>query len=1132
MKRSSALSRASNWEFPFDRSLIDIPSQREDVTITFSAEENISLHQVAFSVLFIFSRMVGQEVLSVCLLQGTQEVKHVVAEVRPQATLAEALASCRILPFAEAPEIGLVISDQGAQGGAGGPVLSICEAAGELRLSFSFDVSRISAVSAQDLLQKIAILLRALATTPQMLCTDIVLVTPSARGFMADLSQEIYAPRPEFVPETFFRIALQHAAEMALSDGAHSYDYGQLARLVRYLAARLTEAGLESGDIVGLYGFSSLGMIASMLAVMAAGGVFVLVDSTLPEERRQLIDKVSQPRLRVEIRPAGEPPSEGALLVTDWPTWEEIKALPDLPVQMAALAPDAPAYVFFTSGSTGVPKGVLGTHAGLGHFLAWQRSNFPIGPGDRVAQLTALSFDPVLREIFLPLTSGSCLKIPQRCLLLDARGMLRWFSDSAITLVHCVPSLMKAWLQADTGGKPFKSLRYILFAGEPLTDRLLTRFARAAGAHTTIVNLYGPTETTLAKLVNWIETIEPGVQPIGYAQPFVDVCVFRDRSARCGLWEIGEIAIRTPYRSQGYLRNPALTAEVFRPNPERNDPEDLIYYTGDLGRVRPDGKVEIFGRTDSQIKIRGVRIEPNEIEGCMVDLPGIRDAAVTVLVSANEEKVLVGLVVPREPVRSAEEGAFRQSVRETLKTRLTEAMVPAQIVLCQSLPYLPNGKIDRKSLAELARTSLSEAEASDHSEELSEVEQKIVSAWKDCFISSRMGRNDSFSSLGGDSLSYVTAYLSLENILGFVPQGWTALRIRELAALKIRKKSKWLCNVESGIMLRAVFIMIVVIFHYGYFTYRGGSTSGLLFISGFIFGGLQMNEVGATRSFTPVLRLIGTVLLPYYAFVAILLTWHLVSGQAIEWSYVFLWEDMTDLSADWNGSHLWYIPCLFHMMCIIMLVLWLGRNVAREHWVAGALICCIGIGAFGRFIAPLFFTPDFLTTPLTDESVYKVSPMSHLGTFALGALAGYQKGQWKKAIFWAIALYSVIAVVPFGIYDTMFIIAAAYFVLFFQTITVPKVLASVIYKIAGASLFIYLLHLPIYRVLGVRLGLPTGLCFVGAILVGYLAWRGWNWSAQNVGRPLLAWLEGQSLALHPRRPDAGRAGIRGLPGSP
>jgi len=1110
MERSAMTSQVPDWQFPIDRSLLGISSCREEVTITLGAGAIPSVREVTFAVLFVFSRMVSQDFLSVRLLREGGEVKHAVTEFRPGATLAEAFGSCRIVADTDAPEIGLAISEPGVRSEDAGPELKICDWPGKPCLSFSFDLSQISALSAHDFLQKTAIVLRALSTTPRLPCTELALVTVTARGLIPDLSQEIPAPRPEFVPETFFRIARQHGAEIAVSDGERNYTYRQLARLVRHHMARLTEAGLGSGDIVGLHGAASLGMIAGMLAVMAAGGVFVLVDPALPDERRQLIDKVSQPRFRVDIRPAGAPRMDGDVVSTDWPTPEEIESLADLTVPMAPLAPDASAYVFFTSGSTGVPKGVLGTHAGLGHFLAWQRGNFPIGPGDRVAQLTALSFDPVLREIFLPLTSGSCLVLPQRCLLLDARSMLRWFSDSAITLAHCVPSLMKAWLQADSGNKPFRTLRYILFAGEPLTDRLLERVSAAAGPDTTIVNLYGPTETTLAKLAHWVDEIEPGVQPIGYPQPSVDVAIFRDRSTRCGLWEVGEIAIRTPYRSKGYLDNPALTAEVFRPNPERADADDLLYYTGDLGRVRPDGKVEIFGRTDSQIKIRGVRIEPNEIESRMLDLPAVEDAAVTVVVTPNEDKVLVGLIVPREPLSAAEEAAFRQGVRETLKTRLSDAMVPTQIALCQSLPYLPNGKIDRKRLAAIAKSSLAEEETKEETG-LSEVERKLVSAWKDCFISPRIGRNDSFSSLGGDSLSYVTAYLSLEDILGFVPQGWTTLPIRDIAALKIRKKSKWLCNAESAMMLRAVFILIVVMFHYNFFRYSGGSTSGLLFISGFIFGGLQITEIDKSHKYTPILRMSGSVLLPYYAFIAIMLPWHLLTAQPINSSYIFMWGDLTDLSQDWNNSHLWYVHCLFHMICFITFVLWMFRNSAKDRWITNALICCIGVGVFGRFIAPLFSSPDFLSTPLPDGSVYLVSPLTHIGTFSLGALAGYLKGRWRKAIFAAIALYSLVGIIPFGIYDAIFIVAAAFFVLFFPTVTLPKALGSILYKIAGASLFIYLLHLPIYRVLGTRLGLSTGICFAMAILLGYLGWLGWNWSTQNIGRTLGPWLEAQSL---------------------
>jgi len=1106
-------SRPPGLEFPIDRSLIGVSSRQEEVALILGAADQRSLAEVAFSVLLVFSRMVSQDTLSVRLRRRAGDTDYAVAELRQGATLEEALDSCRFVPATDAPEIGLVISDRKMEGGSAGPELRICDSPGEIRLALFFDVAQISPLSARDFLQKIAIILRALRATPQLPCRDLTLLTEAARDLFPDLSQEIDAPRPEFVPETFFRIALRHAGEIAISDGVRSYSYGQLAKLVRHLAALLTEAGLGSGDIVGLYGVANMGMIASMLAVMAAGGVFVTVDSTLPEERRQLIDKVSRPRLRVEIQPAGAKRPDGGIAVTDWPSADEIDCLADAPAPIATLAADAAAYVFFTSGSTGVPKGVLGTHAGLGHFLAWQRGNFPIGPGDRVAQLTALSFDPVLREIFLPLTSGARLQIPPRCLLLDARSMLRWFSDSAITLAHCVPSLMKAWLQADPDDKPFETLRAILFAGEPLTDRLLKRFSAAAGPKTAIVNLYGPTETTLAKLANLIDPIEPGVQPLGYPQPGVEVGILRGGTTRCGLWEIGEIAIRTPYRSKGYLHSQALTAEVFRPNPERNDPEDLIYHTGDLGRVRSDGKVEIFGRIDSQIKIRGVRIEPDEIESRMADLPAVKDAAVTVLTTANEDKVLVGLVVPREPLRSGEEAVFRQEVREALKTRLSDAMIPSQFALCRSLPYLPNGKIDRKSLAEIARNCLSESEAGDEAG-LSEVEQKIVSAWKSCFISARIGRNDSFSSLGGDSLSYVTAYLSLQDILGFVPQVWTSSRICEIAALKPRPKSGWLRDVESAILLRAIFIIVIVMGHYNFFIYEGGSTSGLLFISGFIFGGLQLHEVESSGHYTPILKIMGSILFPYYFFMSVLSAWQIATGQKIGLPYIFLWGDLNGLSNDWNDSYLWYIDCLFHIFLMIIFSLWLCRHLLERHWVAGSLILCIGAGICGRLVAPLFLSRHFLATPLPDGSLYLVSPMSHIGTFCLGALAAQQKGKWKKAIFAATAVYAAAGIVPFGLFDTLFIAAAAFFVLFFPTVTLPRLLASATYKIAGASLFIYLLHLPMYRVFGIRLGLPTALCFAGAILAGHLSWLCWNWCSQNAGRTLALRLEGHSLRRH------------------
>ena len=434
----------------------------------------------------------------------------------------------------------------------------------------AFDPHQVAEVSARDFLEKIELVARALAECPELSCADLELVTPTARKALPDLSRPITPRRYETVPETFFRQAEQHAAELAIVAAEGAYTYAELSRKVRHIGAELLRAGVKPGDIVAISGFMSFGVVASMLATMAAGGVMVTVDHALPEERQKLIVEISRPRFQIEVQPVDQDPNaEGeAIVVADWPAHENIASLPDTEPVWPKLAEDAAAYVFFTSGSTGVPKGVHGVHRGLAHFLDWQRTNFPIGPGDRAAQITALSFDVVLRDVLFPLTSGAALYFPERGMLLEARRMMRWVSENAITVMHCVPSLMKAWLQGADERKPFASIKHIFFAGEPLTDALLTRFLAAASESANIVNLYGPTETTLAKLAHRVERMEPGVQPVGTPQPGVDVAIMRDRKHLCGLWEIGEIAIRTPYRSKGYIGREELTRQVFLPNPE------------------------------------------------------------------------------------------------------------------------------------------------------------------------------------------------------------------------------------------------------------------------------------------------------------------------------------------------------------------------------------------------------------------------------------------------------------------------------------------------------------------------------------------------------------------------------------
>ncbi len=215
---------------------------------------------------------------------------------------------------------------------------------------------------------------------------------------------------------------------------------------------------------------------------------------------------------------------------------------------------DDPAYVFFTSGTTGVPKGILGSHKGLSHFIQWEQKRFGGNTNDRVAQLTGVSFDVVLRDIFLPLSSGATLCLPDIASVPHGDDVIGWMRRERITILHTVPSLAAAWLDSreSRGGLP--NLRWTLMAGEPLTDTLVRRWREQMGTTHGILNLYGPTETTLAKCAYRVPA-EPssGVQPIGEPLPDTQALIINKADQLCGLGEPGEIVIRTSFRSLGYL---------------------------------------------------------------------------------------------------------------------------------------------------------------------------------------------------------------------------------------------------------------------------------------------------------------------------------------------------------------------------------------------------------------------------------------------------------------------------------------------------------------------------------------------------------------------------------------------------
>ncbi len=421
---------------------------------------------------------------------------------------------------------------------------------------------------------------------------------------------------------------------------------------------------------------------------------------------------------------------------------------------LPVIEPDDAAYVFFTSGSTGTPKGVLGCHKGLSHFLTWQRDTFGVGPGDRTAQLTGLSFDVVLRDVFLPLVSGATLVLPDEDAPPPDR-LFTWMDCEAITLLHTVPALARAWLADVPAGVSLRSLRWVFFAGEPLTDTLVASWRRTFPAAGAIVNLYGPTETTLAKFFFRVpgEPL-PGVQPIGAPLPQTQGLVLSPAGRLAGVGEVGEIVIRTPFRSLGYLDLPAENEARFIKNPFRDEDGDRVYRTGDRGRYRPDGALEIQGRLDWQIKIRGVRVEPGEVEAALGRHPAVKHAVVAIVSGEpSDDPRLVAYVVARSsPAPAAAE------LRAHLQALLLAAMVPAAFVLLDAIPLLANGKVDHRALPAPERATAGE----DLAPPRDALEAGIAALFCEVLGLRTVSVRDSFFDLGGHSMLAVRLVRAIE----------------------------------------------------------------------------------------------------------------------------------------------------------------------------------------------------------------------------------------------------------------------------------------------------------------------------------------------------------------------------------
>ncbi|MGH3873034.1 MAG: amino acid adenylation domain-containing protein [Pseudonocardiaceae bacterium] len=605
---------------------------------------------------------------------------------------------------------------------------------------------------AEAIIARLVRVLEAMVTDPDQPIGRVSILAPAERHQVLDTWNDTIYPVPvSALPELFEQQVRRAPHATAVVFENTELSYAQLNTRANRLAHRLVGSGVGPEQIVALALPRSAELVVALVAVLKAGAGYQPLDPGYPAARIAFMLHDTRPALVLTSRLLeGGLPERDAIprLVIDHPaTVEALDGYPDTDPtdtdRIACLRPQHPAYVIYTSGSTGAPKGVVMPCGGLLNLLWWHRRALGGDPGAKVAQFTAISFDVSAQEILSTLVFGKTLVIPPEALRRDAGQLVSWLDRHQVQELFAPNLVIEALAEAAVEqGCELARLRTLAQGGEALTlSRQVREFYRCA-PHRRLHNHYGPTEThaatayTLpADIVDW-----PLPPPIGRPIANTRVYVLDTGLAPVPVGVTGELYLAGAGLARGYVHQAGLTAQRFVADPYH--PGERMYRTGDLVRWRGEGNLEFAGRLDDQIKIRGFRVEPGEIESVLAAHPDIAQAAVIAREVRPGDRRLAGYVVP-----AGEHGCQPDLLREYLGQRLPDYLVPAVIVLLDAFPLTPNGKLDRNALPtpEFASAGAGRTPRTPQ-------EQLVCDLFAEVLGHPQVGVDDDFFDLGGHSL--------------------------------------------------------------------------------------------------------------------------------------------------------------------------------------------------------------------------------------------------------------------------------------------------------------------------------------------------------------------------------------------
>ncbi|KAG5643080.1 putative NRPS-like protein biosynthetic cluster [Asterophora parasitica] len=651
--------------------------------------------------------------------------------------------------------------------------------------SLLFTSSRITSI-----IDQLSVLLRKVASNPLALVGAVPLLTPSQRSKLPDPTgdlnwcgwkgaiTDVFSRNARKWPDKACVVQSIPAANLSDTQELISFTYGDILRAANVLSHHLIKEGVQREEVVMIYAHRSVDLVVAVMAVLKAGATFSVIDPAYPASRQIIYLRVAQPRALVVLKGAGTiGPSVREFLSTELKIRVEVPALEvlsggrivggtleaDSGVDVLSshahlgdtdpnvtIGPDSVGTLSFTSGSTGIPKGVRGRHFSLTHFFPWMGERFALNENSKFTMLSGIAHDPIQRDMFTPLFLGAELHVPTADDIGTPGRLAEWMATSQVTVTHLTPAMGQ--LLSAQATRQIPSLGNAFFVGDVLTKRDCLRL-QALASNVRIINMYGTTETQRAVSYFAIPPVsedstflatQKDIMPAGEGMIDVQLLVVNrnDRNVPCAVGEVGEIYVRSGGLAEGYLDADA-TAEKFVNNwfsangaPRRDTimhpvddlagPEarywkgirDRMYRSGDLGRYLPDGIVECTGRADDQVKIRGFRIELGEIDTHLSQHPLVRENVTLVRRDKDEEKILVSYFVPLDapdlaayasdiPDEEDDKGLatgirkYRRlirDIREHLKKKLPSYSVPTLFVPLRRMPLNPNGKIDKPAL--------------------------------------------------------------------------------------------------------------------------------------------------------------------------------------------------------------------------------------------------------------------------------------------------------------------------------------------------------------------------------------------------------------------------------------------------